>query len=63
VTLRGLPKWNIVKTLGKAAAKAVTLSYIFILKVKNCPYANSVGVILRKRNLIGVISWWKVISA
>jgi hypothetical protein len=44
VTIRGLAKWNIVKTRGKTAAKAETSNYTFSSKVKNSQYVNSVGV-------------------
>jgi hypothetical protein len=36
-------EWNIVKTLGKTAARAETLDSIFTLKVKSYPYASNVG--------------------
>jgi hypothetical protein len=42
--MRGLAEWNIVKTLGKAAAKAGTSNSTFSLKAKNCPYASNAGV-------------------
>jgi hypothetical protein len=41
--VRGLQKWNIVRTLGKTTAKAGTSSFTFSSKAKNYPYAGNAG--------------------
>ena len=46
--------WNDVKTLGNINAIAKTSGFTFFLKVKNCLFAGSVGVALRKKMSIGV---------
>ena len=52
-------EWNIVKTLGKIAAKAETSNSIFSLKVKNYPYAIDAGAVWQKKSLTGVIKHGK----
>jgi hypothetical protein len=42
-TTGGSQGWSIVRTLGKANAKAKTSNFTFFSKEKNCQFANSAG--------------------
>ena len=50
----GSSSWNGVKTLGNTSARAKTSGFTFFSKVKNCLFADNVGVASRTKISIGV---------